>query len=101
MFRGDSDRRDMARVIGLKQADDKTGHGTVLRYDAIRNGFRRPEQVFKSVAAVGFAVQKAALVEMPAFIDLSHGQRTQIIMRISGRHERERRDRNGRLLSIA
>lgn len=101
MFGRDSDRRDMARVVRFKQANDETGHGTVLRYHAVRNGFRRAEQIFESLATVGFSIQKAPLVKLPALIDLPDRQRTQIVMRIRGRHERERRNRHGRLRSIA
>ena len=88
MFRSDSDRRDMACVVRFKQADYETRHRAVLGYDTVGDGFRRAEQVLKSVATVGFAIKKASLIQMPALIDLAHRQRAHVVVRVRGRHER-------------
>ena len=73
MFGRDADGRNVTRVIGFQQPDSKTGHRTVLRNHPVGHGLRRAEKVFERIAAVGFAVGKAALIEMPAFVHLSDG----------------------------
>ena len=91
MFGRDADRRDVTSVIRLKQSDHETRHRAVLRYDPIRNRFGRGEQVLKSVAAVGFAIDETALIELPAFVDLSNRQRTQVVVHVGRRHQRQGR----------
>src|SRR5437016_13054318 len=74
----------MARVIRLEQPDDKAGHGAILGNYAVRNRFRRRQQIFERVTAVGFAVNKATLIQPPTFVDLRNSERTKIVTSIDG-----------------
>jgi len=80
---------DMAGVILFEQADYKARHGAILGNDPVRNGLVRGEQVFKGVATVSFAIDKATLIKAPAFIDLRNRKRAQIVVRIDGRNQRD------------
>ena len=85
----DPDSRDMAGVIRLEQADYKARHGAILGNDPVRNGFGRSEQVFKGVATVSFAIDKATLIKAPALVDLRNRKRAQIVARIDRRDQRD------------
>ena len=88
MLGSDAYSGDVAGVIGLEQPDYKARHGAALRDYSIRNRFRRGQQIFKSVAAVGFAVDEASLIETPTLIELGNSERPQIVARINRRHQR-------------
>ncbi len=86
MFRRDPDRGDVTGMVGLEETDDKTGHRAVFSHHPIRNRLGRGQQIFERVAAVGFAVNKATLIQAPALVDLRDRQRTQIVTRVDRRH---------------
>src|SRR4051812_34268668 len=87
----------MSRVIRLEQADYEASHYSILHHYAIANGFRSREQVFESIAAVSFAIDKAALVEAPAFVNLRDRQRAHVVAHVNRRYERDVRVRVGSL----
>src|SRR5260370_403060 len=60
----------MTGVIGLEQSYYKACHGAVLRNNSVGNRFRRSKQIFERVAAVGFAINKATLIQTPTLVDL-------------------------------
>src|SRR5258708_29621186 len=78
----------MTGVIGLEQSYYKACHGAVLRNNSVGNRFRRSKQIFERVAAVGFAINKATLIQTPTLVDLGNGQRAKIVTRIDGRDQR-------------
>src|SRR5207253_2136842 len=77
----------MACVIRLEEPDDKARHGAVLSNYAVRNRFGSGEQIFESVAAVCFAVNKATLIQPPTLVDLGNGEWTKIVARIDRRDQ--------------
>src|SRR5260370_42644772 len=88
MLGSDADSSDVSARIGLEQPNYKARHGAALRDYSIRNRFRRGQQIFKSVAAIRFAVDEASLIETPTLIELGNSERPQIVARINRRHQR-------------
>src|SRR5260370_38258801 len=87
MLGSDADSSDVSARIGLEQPNYKARHGAALRDYSIRNRFRRGQQIFKSVAAIRFAVDEASLIEAPTLIELGNSERPQIVARINRRHQ--------------
>src|SRR5947207_10429971 len=102
MFRSDSKGGDVSGMVRLEQADDKTGHGSVLHHYPVCNRFRGSQQIFKSVAAVGLAINKTTLIQAPAFLYLRNCQRPHVIAGIGRRNQRDIRVsfRVGRLTAV-
>jgi hypothetical protein len=55
-------------VIRLDESDDEAGHHASGSYGSIRNRLRSSQKIVERFAAVGFAVDEAALIESPALI---------------------------------
>src|ERR1043166_6790866 len=81
MLRRNTHCGHVAGMIGFDETDHKTDHHSAWSYCAIGHCFGRCEQVIKSLATVGFAVDKASLIESPAFVQLRNRQRTNVVSR--------------------
>src|SRR5690349_3743634 len=81
MLRRYTDRGHMSGVIRFDETNHETDHYSARSYSAIGHCFGSGEQVIKSLTTVGFTVDKAALIESPAFIQLRNRQRTNVISR--------------------
>src|SRR5262249_9236796 len=89
VLRCNPDRSDVSCMVRLEQSDNETGHRTVLSNDAVRDGLRSAEKIFKCVAAVGLAIHKTAVIQPPALIKLGDTQRPQIVMSVRWRNQRD------------
>ena len=85
MIRGDADGRDVSRVVRFDKTDDEADHRAAMRDRAVGDGFRRSQKIFKRVAAVGFAVNKATLIQTPALIELRNRQRPHVVAHFQDR----------------
>src|SRR5581483_1285100 len=69
VFRRDADSGDVSGVIRFDKSDYKSSHDAAGGDGAKRDRLRSGEQVIESLAAVSLTVDKAALIEPPAFIE--------------------------------
>src|SRR6185295_324067 len=101
MFGRNAYRRYMSCVIRFNETNDEANHDSTGGYRAIGYCLRGCEQVIKSLTTVGLTVDKASLIESPAFVQLRNRQRTNVIPRTPRRSDRLlllfRRKRNFRL----
>jgi hypothetical protein len=57
-------------MIGLNKTDDKTDHGPARSYNSVGDGLGSGKKILKSIAAISFSIDKTALIQPPAFVEL-------------------------------